>query len=192
MGEPPRRPLAGRVGGLERNGEERDHRGHVHDMPALGAPKERQERATAVEHPADVDVHDPVDVLGGLVSVASPGGHPRVVDQHIDDAEGLGHLGGPGVERLCVANVDGAGGELGARRPQLGGQLGHGGVVDVGERQPTPIAGKAARQGGADTAAGPGDDHDALMRGRHGGSIGTGAPGQQAATLSPFPGRRTC
>ena len=87
----------------------------------------------------------------------------RVVDDHVDPAEVLGHGGGVRRERGAVGDVEvvaadllGAGG-----LDQLDG-LGEPGVVDVGDSEQGAAAGHVDGQRAADAGAGTGD-HDHLV-----------------------------
>jgi len=138
-----------------------------------------QEGDQAVDHPAVVDAHDPVEIgVAGLVGGAEHA-DAGVIDQHIDLAEvGLDRVGGAG-EGGAVGDVEldeqrrlaaVVGEPLGGPRPLILAAIGDGDAH----------AGVAERPGDAEAdARGPAGDEGDLAGPVHGASF---------STIQPFSG----
>ena len=103
-------------------------------MPALAVAQDaRQHRDDAVDHPAEIDPHDPVPVGEGRQLGRPDHGNPGVVDQQVDLAE-------PRLDRIGGRRIGGAIGDIEFQRENVvaTGQFGHGRVEmilpDIGNR----------------------------------------------------------
>src|SRR5690606_16146593 len=109
-GEHEYRSLAGGVGvhGLRRcvGG----HRGDVDDMPA-GAALDHPagEGATAVHHPAEVDIEHPVVLVGRGVQEAAGLADPGIVHQHVGHAVAFADVFGEPLHGLGVGDIEAVG-----------------------------------------------------------------------------------
>jgi hypothetical protein len=160
--------LAGVVEALTRHRDEAEERGDVDDVAVAGRDQVRQELLGAVHDTPEVDADDPVHVLVVEVDDVTGERDARVVDDHVDPSELLGHRGGVRRERGPVGDVELVCAHgLGARGLGEGPGLGETGLVDVGQREVRAAAGEVQREGAADAGAGTGDDDDLVIQGLH-------------------------
>ena len=81
LGEPADGELAGRVGGLPGGREDAEDAGHVDQVRARVRLQRRQQRVGQPDDGAEVDRHDPVELLQGHLVEPAAEGHAGVVDQ---------------------------------------------------------------------------------------------------------------
>ncbi|MCY1532766.1 hypothetical protein D9M68_680550 [compost metagenome] len=136
----------------------------------------RQHGGDAVEHALDVDVDGAVPLVDLELVQRRQRHHARVVDQHVDAAEGLDGGGGELFQIGALGHVGGDGDGFAAGLADLGDDL----VEPVGaagrEHHLGAARGQVARRRFAQAAAGTGDDGnlalDVVLNGGHGISLG--------------------
>ena len=97
--------LAGPIAGLPRQRLERSRRGHVEHHAAPSLDHAGQEERAQVDHRLHVRA-DHGDLPGRVRRMdRADGGHPGVVDQHVDRQRAGGELGGDGAAGLLVGQV---------------------------------------------------------------------------------------
>jgi len=161
IAEPVQSPLGSSVGGAVGQGVFSGEGRDVDDVSGIGPNHERGESPDGVIDAAQVGVEDAIPVVGQenmqrLLEAADAG----VVDQDVEAAECAVHAGGDVFE--LVQDGDVAGDYFGF---SAGVENGHGGSVEGGlgaaaEHSGGAELGQLTGDGGANTAACPGDDSD--------------------------------
>ena len=144
-------------------------------MCLVGAKEDRQEGAAAVDDAPHVDVHDPVQVLEGLVREASGAGHPGVVDEDVAAAVLVDDLVGDGFEPFLVAYVSDVHRSASAVGADEVCRLRGPGLVGVDDRDVGAASGEGFAGRASDAASGPGDGGDSIDERPHArvGSVST-------------------
>ena len=84
LGQPAHGELAGDVGALLGRGDQTEDAGQVDEMRSRVLQQDRDQRMRQGEDSAEVDLHQPVELLQGQVGEGSGQGHAGVVDHQCE------------------------------------------------------------------------------------------------------------
>ena len=149
------RELRRGVSGLPRRRDDAKNAGEVDDMGFALARKMRQERARAVHHAPEIDVHEPVHLrLVDLVEVADQR-DAGIVDEDVEGRVGRRRGMRERLDLLAIADIDAVhGNPLRMGAADLGGDGLQAGLVAIRQRQVAAARGKFNRERPADPAGG--------------------------------------
>ena len=144
------------VSALVGHADQAEHARRVDDRAFVLLDEDRQERAGAVDHTVEVDVPQPVVVLGNGVQHAGGGGDAGIVEHRADRlGRPVAHLAGEVTLRFGVRHVEHP---QQRRSVQRGLGLLEPLLVDVGDGDGAAVRRKSLRQSPADAGRRAGDD----------------------------------